>query len=815
MNLKFTPLRMPGVVLVLLIGCFLPAMVYETSPLHAGPLAAPLATPQLTVILPRGVQRGGEHRLQFIGDRLGKAEEVFLYDSAAGITVLEVLPVDEKRVDVLIHVAEDCRMGEHVAQLRTRDGISEFRSFYVGSLPVVEEVEPNNSISQAQAIELDVTVTGVITSEDIDYFSFQGKKGDRVSVEVEAIRLGFLFDPAVALLDSDRFEIAVSDDTPLTKQDCWLSVILPEDGQYYIAVREASFQGNANCRYRMHVGRFGRPAVVFPAGGAPGEKIQLKFFEQLVGIENGVRVTEQERVISDKPEFRDGLFFEDEFGISPSPVPFRVSPLHNLFEAGNNQTFPEELIVDLDQHPQGVAINGIISESRQTDFFRFKASQNQVWVFTCFARGIGSGLDPVMNIYGSDKRGIAGNDDSGGPDSMIRFQVPADGEYFVRIRDHLDRGGADFVYRLEISPAQPALSVGIVRNDRYSQNRQTIAVPQGNRFAVLVDAQRSEFAGELVLADNQFLEGVSVQAVPMAANLNRVPVVFEATADAPIAGQLFDFSWKQNGDAALVTGGFKNFADFVLGPPNNQVYYGCTVDRLAMAVIEPLPFRLEIVQPNVPLVRNGSINIPIRVYREEGFDQPITLYFPFVSPGVGTRPNLTLPKDQTEIDYPLNANANAQLGSWPMYVIGSANVNGPAWASTQLAKLEVGEPHLKMDFTRVALEQGQSTKIYCKIDLDHSFEGEATAEIVGVPPHIEIQTPIKFNRDAEELSFDLKTDENSPIGKHAPFCMVTIMQNGEPITFRAGDITLQITKPLPPQEIISDPLPPSDPPPES
>lgn len=761
------------------------------------------STPILDVILPRGVQRGSEHRIVFHGQRLAAAEEVFLYDPA-GIEVLDVNPIDDKQVEVLIRVEADCRLGEHVAQLRTRDGITEFRSFYVGALPVVAEVEPNNSFSEAQEIELDVTIDGVITNEDIDYFRFTGKKGERVSVEVEAIRLGFLFDPAIALLNKDRFEIAVSDDTPLLKQDCWLSVILPEDGEYYVSIREASFQGNNNCRYRMHIGRFGRPAVAFPAGGKPGETGSIQFIEQLAGTDDYFRKTTQEITLPSEVGFREGLFYQDEFGISPSPVLFRLSNLHNLFEENGNQTFPETAIADLNQHPEGVAINGIISEPGQHDFFRFQAKKDQVYIFTCHARSIGSGLDSVLNIFGSDKRGIVGNDDSGGPDSKIRFQVPADGDYYVRVRDHLNRGQPDFVYRLEIIPAKPELSIGIVRNDRYSQRRQAIAVPQGNRFAVLIDAQRSEFGGPLVVSDNDLPTGVSIHSVPMAANLNRMPVVFEATEDAPIGGQLFDFSARHVEAEQNISGSFKNFSDFVLGPPNNQVYFGCTVDRLAMAVIEPLPFRLEMVQPQVPLVRNGSIEIPIRVYRDEGFEQPITLYFPFVSPGVGTRPNLTIPKDQTEIHYPLNANANAQLGVWPMYVIGSSDVNGPAWVSTQLAQLEVAESLLKMEFDRVTIEQGQASQLYCKIDLDHPFEGEATAEIVGVPPNIEIQSVVQFSAESTELSFKLETNESSPVGKHAPFCMVTIMRHGEPIKFRAGDIQLQITKPLPPQEGVGE-----------
>ena len=43
-------------------------------------------------------------------------------------------------------------------------------------------------------------------------------------------------------------------DTVLAKQDCFLSVVAPEDGEYTILVRETSYRGAENCRYRLHVG---------------------------------------------------------------------------------------------------------------------------------------------------------------------------------------------------------------------------------------------------------------------------------------------------------------------------------------------------------------------------------------------------------------------------------------------------------------------------------------------------------------------------------------------------------------------------------
>ena len=89
-----------------------------------------------------------------------------------------------------IKIAPDCRLGEHHLRIRTETGLSELRTFFVGPYPVVAEQEPNNDLTNAQKVALNTTVTGVITSEDVDCFVVEARKGDRLSAEVEGMRLG-------------------------------------------------------------------------------------------------------------------------------------------------------------------------------------------------------------------------------------------------------------------------------------------------------------------------------------------------------------------------------------------------------------------------------------------------------------------------------------------------------------------------------------------------------------------------------------------------------------------------------------------------
>lgn len=756
------------------------------------------SSPQLNIILPRGIQRGQERVLNFHGARLNDVEEVLFYDPP-GFEVTNLEVVSATHVKVTLNIADDCRLGEHTVQLRARSGISEFRTFQVEAYPEVAEAEPNGSFEEAQAMTYNSIMSGIVQSEDVDYFVVDAKQGDRISAEVFAVRLGdTLFDPYVAILDSKRFELSSDDDTPLARQDAVASIVAPEDGKYYIEVRESSYGGNGNCRYRLHVGTFPRPTAIYPAGGKVGETVEVTFFGDPAG-----EFTSSVTVPTDiRPNY--GIFPEDQGGIAPSSLPFRQYEFGNVLEQEPNNSFGEASPAELPN-----AFNGRISEPGDIDCFRFTAKKGEAYDLECFARRIRSGLDPVINVYHGDGRGIAGNDDSRGPDSYLRFNVPEDGEYLVRVRDHLGRGQEDFVYRLEFHAVKPALTLSIPRVARYSQYRQSIFIARGNRFATLIDASRANFGGEIVLDDSQLPEGVTMVAPPMRSNLNRMPVVFEAAADAPVGGKLVDFRGRHVDEATGIEGGYRNSADLVRGPPNNAVYYPLVVGQIAFAVVDELPFKLEIVQPQSPLVRNGTKQLKIVAHRAEGFNEQINIQFPFRPPGVGAGSSINIPADKSEIVYTLNANANAQVGDWPVYVIGSANVGGAAWVASQMATLTVAEPYATFEVSRSSCEQGQLAQMLCKISQLHEFEGEATARLLGIPAHVTAE-PLKFTKDAEELIFQVQTAENSPVGKHRNvFVQLEVPINGETVVARAGGNELQIDKPIPVEEPAAEPAAPA------
>jgi hypothetical protein len=745
------------------------------------------ASPQLSYVYPPGVQRGQEHTITLVGARLKDAEEILFYD--AGVKVKKLEAVDPQNVKVTVQVAKDCRLGEHIAAVRTKSGISDYRSFFVGALPKLDEKEPNNDFDKPQAITANVCVAGTLQNEDADYYRIHAKKGERLSVEVEGIRLGqAYFDPFVSVLDKNRFELSSVDDTALAKQDPFVSVLIPEDGDYTILVREASYRGADNCHYRLHVGNFPRPSVAYPAGGKRGERLKVQFLGDATGP------FEQEITVPTDPSTDANLFIDDKQGITPSPVPFRAFAEGNILETEPNDELKTASPAELPQ-----AFNGRIQKKGDVDCFKFAAKKGQVWEIECFARRIGSPMDPVFNIYKDDqaKSLIAGNDDARGQDSYLRWQVPEDGNYYIRITDHLGQGGDTYVYRVEFTPVKPLLTVSIPRVERYGQTRQTVVIPRGNRYGAIIQANRADFGGPIELLQKNLIPGVTMIARPMHPSTTLMPVVFEAKADAALNGSAADLRAKLSDpkQTVAVEGGFENSADFVLGEPNAAVYVSGVVHKLAMAVTEKVPYHLEIVQPKVPLVRAGTMNVKVVVQRDKGFDAPLTVLFPFNPPGVGATGAITIDKGKNEGLYPINADGGAAIGKWPMMVIGAADINGQAWVSSQLADLDVAERYVTFDMKRSACDKGQPAQIQCTLAHTTPFEGKAKAELLGLPPGVSA-APVEFTKDTKEFAFQVKTTKDTPVGSHKTlFCQTTITQHGEPIVCTVGSTELQVNEP--------------------
>ena len=745
------------------------------------------ASPVLSVITPRGAHRGVETEVLFHGARLEDAQEVMIYEP--GIDVVEFAVVNGGQVKAKLKIAADCTLGTKHMRVRSASGLSDLRNFTVSALPTVMEVEPNSDFKQPQVVSNNVTVEGIIQNEDVDYFVFEAKKGERISAEVEGIRLGdSLFDPYVAILNEARFELATSDDAALIWQDGVVSIIAPTDGKYTVQIRESSYGGNGSCYYRCHIGSYPRPLAIVPSGGKPGQKVAVKF----LGDVSGEFTREFDLPATAGPDF--AVFAHDDKGISPSGNRFRVVDLENSIEQE-----PNEAIQQATKAGSPVAFNGVLSSKTDVDFFGFTAKQGQTFDIHVWARRLRSELDSVLILYNAQGGVLGSNDDNAGPDSFIRFAVPADGEYFLEVRDHLHRGGNAFHYRVEVSPLIPEAQLGVSEFVQYVEPK--VAIPQGNRFPLIINANRIAFGGVLDFKGLNLPTGVTIESFGMAADQGVAQVILAAAPDAPTAGKFSQISGTlvDPNNPRPPTGEVRLPTVLVRGQ-NNIPFWTEPTYSLAMAVTQKVPFTLEIVEPKVPLVQSGQMSLKVLAKREADFKAAIKIELILNPNGVNSSREVSIAEGQNEALIAVNAAGNAQVKEHKIAVRGEATVgNGPVMVCSPFVSLRVAEPYVKFTYEAAAVEQGAATELFVKLETPTPFDGNAKVQLLGLPNKVTTE-PVEFNKEAKELVFKVKAEADAPPGVNKSlFCQIVVTENGEPIVHNIGTGQIRVDKPLPPK----------------
>ena len=738
--------------------------------------------PEIVSSTPRGVQRGTTQKVVIQGTRLGDSRQVIL--DQPGMNVLSVTPVDDKKVEVEIEVPATTKPGLYPLRVVAKTGLSNVLMLSVGALPMIDEVEPNSDFSAPQLIENNTTIEGAIAREDEDYFAVNLKKGEQLTVELEGVRIkkgrsNPFFDPYVAILNAERFELSTSDDAPLLQQDCLCSIKAPADGTYLVVVRDSSFGGN-NDRYRLHVGSFPRPVAVIPAGGAPGELVDMTFVDSL-----GQAWVEQIQLPSEESDAFP-VVVENEFGVAPSPNYVRVKQQANVVEKEPNNSFKEGTLGQLP-----AAFTGVIGEPGDDDFFSFEATKGQTVRLKLFARSVlRSQLDSVVNIYNAAGSRVGGNDDSGGPDSSLDYKIPADGIYHVGINDHLRNGGPAYSYRLEATLVQPELVLSFPDRQRYIATQ--VNVPQGNRTAVMLNASRRGVAGAVDLDCLDLPDGVTLTPIQMPSNQSTVPFLLSAKAEAPLDGRLVKVVGRIADNP--IEGRFTQQHQMLIGL-NQNVVNDYHADRAAIAVIEAMPCTIEVVAPKVPIVRNGSMGLVVKINRGD-LDADVPVRMLYNPPGIGSSGSITIPKGKNEAVIPITANSSAAIGQWPVIVY--ASVAGNEIASEPVM-LDVQDKLFNFTFPKTSTELGSEATVIVEVEVMREFEGTGEIELLGLPAGVVCeQTKQAATFETEQLAYKVKVEEGARVGQHKSIvARATVTSPDGEIKQTLGTGILQVDKPLP------------------
>jgi hypothetical protein len=206
-------------------------------------------------------------------------------------------------------------------------------------------------------------------------------------------------------------------------------------------------------------------------------------------------------------------------------------------------------------------------------------------------------------------------------DSSVTFNPPADGDYLLRVRDLLSKGGEQFVYSVEAEPVAPDFTL------RCDGDKAMIG--PGTSAAWYVHVNRlNGFADEVKVEVKELPTGVKANALVIPPMMNQGLLVLTAALDAPQGVSNVSVV----GSATVKGADGKEETLTRCATPNQEIYLPgggrgrFDIAMQTVAVTAPSDIELVEVTPKQITLKPGQeVKIDVQLKRRQDFDGPVTL----------------------------------------------------------------------------------------------------------------------------------------------------------------------------------------------
>jgi hypothetical protein len=436
----------------------------------------------------------------------GKTVEVTLRGSSldAPATLWSSFAADSRLIDSAndhctysLTVPADVAVGVGTIRVATKGGVCGLVPAFIDDLPTTAGRGGSHGASSAQDIGVPAALDGACEPLASDFYRFGAKRGQRVSVEVVAARLGSPLDPVLRLLDASGRELAWADDSAGAGRDCRLAHTFAADGQYLIEVRDSAYEGGPGHKYRLRVGDFPLPVVPFPLGGKRGT---VGLFTLLGDGCDGLPPV----MLAVPAEGR-------RVGVSTRRV------------AGGGSGFASVVIGDLDETVEAepndspdhatplewpAAISGRLQASGDVDYFKLALRKGERVSFAAATRSVGSPCDLSLKLLRKGGDVVARSKPDSPAEALFDATAPQDGTYWLRLEDIARAGGGALAYRVEVERYRPGFALAV--------DTDTLNASPGGEFQLKVTCTRRDYGGPVSLALKGLtpaaLEGATIAA---------------------------------------------------------------------------------------------------------------------------------------------------------------------------------------------------------------------------------------------------------------------------------------------------------------
>ena len=428
------------------------------------PTFAHAAAPALTHLFPAGGQRGTKVVVTCAGNSAAWPVSVF----APGVDVVVGTEANKLEVTIPADLAAD----RVWIRLHNAEGASAAVPFLIGNVKEIEEVEPNNAPTKAQAIaEMPVTINGAFANADVDGFSVQLTAGQTLVASLEAhSKLGSPMDAILQVVTPDGIVLAENHDA--VDLDPRLVFTATKPGPHIVRAfafpsaphSSIAFHGGANYVYRLTLTTGPFVTHTVPLTVSLAEPWTVELFGWNLPPDTKVRV-----VPFGSANLADSIELEtqgDLRNVAETRLGFAVAP--QFAGAARVRLAPHPVvpgIASMDPNNLTVvtlpsAVTGRLSAPRQTATVRVPLKKGQQLVAVVESRSLDFPLDPVLRL--TDPAGsivLNVNDPTPARSAMLTHAATQDGDYQLSVRDRHRRGSDRSFFRLTARLEEPDIEL--------------------------------------------------------------------------------------------------------------------------------------------------------------------------------------------------------------------------------------------------------------------------------------------------------------------------------------------------------------------
>ncbi|MDQ3625292.1 MAG: pre-peptidase C-terminal domain-containing protein, partial [Verrucomicrobiota bacterium] len=308
-----------------------PAAKPAAAAMPAKPAAQPMAPakPEITRLVPGGVQSGATTKVKVIGKNLAGIKEVKLTSPGLSATVA---PINQTSAELTITAEATLRRAQPEISLVTAAGESAKKKLAVDYLPqrVVNKAAQPTTLEK---LPLNLWGTLAETGQQ-DNYRFSAKQGETIVLDLAAKRIDSkALTPRLEIFDAKGKLLAANNGLE-SGSDPFVAFTVPRDGDYTVRVLEITLEGSPNHAYRLTIGALPYVTGWWPLSVPANQESQVHLIgHNLTTTSLKVKAGAEGEVILplDSDDYRSRVVMK--VAVSPFPEAFDQEPNGTIEQA--------------------------------------------------------------------------------------------------------------------------------------------------------------------------------------------------------------------------------------------------------------------------------------------------------------------------------------------------------------------------------------------------------------------------------------------------------------------------------------------------